>query len=137
MAPSPPRYSELKEEEEEEEEDALSNQSCAYEGESIGGPRREWTKTRWIIILFTSLISTNTLTGIMATKVALDSHHHKAAAFLPPYGVPTFFRNISLDLHSQEIYAPLYDRSHSLYRKHDSPETEVAWRELTQLGSNP
>ncbi|KAK4445688.1 hypothetical protein QBC34DRAFT_428858 [Podospora aff. communis PSN243] len=127
MAPSLPRYTELK-------DDALStssNQSSAFEGESIGAPPQR-TNTRCIIILLASLLSTNILTGIITAK-AVRSHHR--AAFVPPYGVPPFFSNISLDLHSQEIYAPLYDRSHSLYRKHDSPETEVAWRELTQLDS--
>ncbi|GAB1316862.1 hypothetical protein MFIFM68171_07072 [Madurella fahalii] len=126
MAPSSPRYSKLK-------GDALSEQSSTYEEEERFGTRRQqWTTTRWIIVLFASLLSTNILTGIVATKVAHSRHR---AAFVPPYGVPPFFNNISLDLHSQEIYAPLYDRSHSIYRKHDTPETEVAWRELSQLDS--
>jgi len=124
MAPFQARYTELK-------QHTLSNHNSVYEeGEPIG-IRREWTNTRWILILFISLVSTNILTGIVATKAAHSQHR---AAFVPPYGVPPFFSNISLDLHSQEIYAPLYDRSHSLYRQHESPETEVAWRELTQLG---
>lgn len=128
MAPSSPRYSKLK-------GDALSEQSSTYEEEERFGTRRQkWTTTRWIIVLFASFLSTNILTGIVATKVAHSRHR---AAFVPPYGVPPFFNNISLDLHSQEIYAPLYDRSHSIYRKHDTPETEVAWRELSQLGPYP
>ncbi|KAK0721752.1 hypothetical protein B0T26DRAFT_673540 [Lasiosphaeria miniovina] len=124
MAPPSHRYSELK-------EDALSDQSSAYDGQAIG-TRRQWTTARWIIVLVASLISTNILTMIITSNVA---HSHHKAAFVPPYGIPPFFNNISLDLQPQRIYAPLYDRDHSLYRKHESPETEVAWRELTQLDS--
>ncbi|KAK0619508.1 hypothetical protein B0T14DRAFT_603301 [Immersiella caudata] len=126
MASYPPKYSELA------QDATLSDQSGAYE-EDLPGTRRKWTTARWTVLLFTSLVSTNILTGIIATKAAHS--HHAAQAFVPPYGIPPFFNNISLNLNPQEIYAPLYDRSHSLYRKHDSPETEVAWRELTQLDS--
>ncbi|KAK4223862.1 hypothetical protein QBC38DRAFT_516132 [Podospora fimiseda] len=131
MAP-PPRYSELKEDSS-SSSSLLSEEGTAYDGHVINPTRRQWTaNTRWIIILFTSLISTNIFTMLITSK-AVQSNHK--AAFIPPYGIPPFFNDVSLQLKPQQIYAPLYDRDHSLYRKHDSPETEVAWRELTQLDS--
>jgi len=57
----------------------------------------------------------------------------QVTVFEPPTGIPPFFRNISLELRPELVYAPFYDRSDSIYRKHNSPETELAWRELTQL----
>jgi hypothetical protein len=54
--------------------------------------------------------------------------------FEPPEGIPPFFNNISLALRPERIYSPFYDREDNIYRKHNSPETEAAWRELTQLG---
>jgi hypothetical protein len=124
-------YSELK-------DDSASSSSLLSEREDGGYEQRPierlWTTGRWLAVLTSSLLFTN-ITSILITSQAVLSRHSHATVFEPPTGIPPFFRNISLELRPELIYAPFYDRSDSIYRKHNSPETELAWRELTQLGA--
>jgi hypothetical protein len=130
MARSPPMYSELK-------DDSASSPSLLSEHEDGGYEprliRRQWTTGRWAAVLM-SLLFTN-IASILITSHWVLSRHAQMTVFEPPTGIPPFFRNISLELRPELVYAPFYDRSDSIYRKHNSPETELAWRELTQLGA--
>jgi len=131
MARSSPMYSELK-------EDSASSSSLLSEPEDgvyeQGPTKRQWTTGRWVAVLISSLLFTNIASILITSKAVLSRHSH-LTVFEPPTGIPPFFRNISLELRPELIYAPFYDRSDSIYRKHNSPETELAWRELTQLGA--
>ncbi|KAK8120650.1 hypothetical protein PG999_004770 [Apiospora kogelbergensis] len=53
----------------------------------------------------------------------------------PPGGIAPFLRHLPLEPTPSRINTPFYDREKSIYRKRGSPETEKAWRELTQLGT--
>jgi hypothetical protein len=132
MASLSPKYSELK-------DDASSLLSDADEAtyHQQLGVNRQWTTRRWITVLVALLLFTNTASIFIASKVVRSSarSHHKSV-FEPPTGIPPFFSNISLELHAEHINSPFYDTDDSIYRKHNSPETEAAWRELTQLGAS-
>ena len=129
MARSSPMYSELKDD---------SASSLLSEREDGGYEQRPttrlWTTRRWVAVLISSLLFTN-IASILITSQAVLSRHSHVTVFEPPTGIPPILRNISLELRPELIYAPFYDRSDSIYRKHNSPETELAWRELTQLGA--
>jgi hypothetical protein len=131
MAPSSPKYSELK-------DDASSLLSDpdegAYDRHIRARANRQWTTRRWITVLVSSLLSTNIASILMASKVARSSIRCQHV-FEPPKGIPPFFSYISLELHPEYIKSPFYDTDPNIYRKHDSPETEAAWRELIQLGA--
>ena len=136
MAQSSPVYSELKEE-------ASSSSSLLSERENdkhdrepfIGTRPKKWTTSRWIAVLVASVLFTNIASILITSKAVLSRYRHKSV-FEPPTGIPPFFRNISLETKPEWIFAPFYDTADSIYRKHDSPETEAAWQELTQLGGD-
>jgi len=132
MAGQLPTYSELK-------EDASLSLSLLSEREDgtydreLLVTRPQWTTGRWITVLIASIICTN-IASILITYKAVLSHDCQKSVFEPPTGIPSSLRDISLETTPQRTLASFYDRDHSLYRKHDSPETEAAWRELTQRG---
>jgi len=136
MARSPPMYySELK------DDSALSPSLLFDEREEDGGyeprpTRSQWTTGRWVAVLISSLLFTNIASILITSQRVLSRHQAQVmTVFEPPTGIPPFLRNISLELSPEHVYAPFYDRGDSIYRKHNSPETELAWRELTQLGA--
>jgi len=149
MARSPPLYSELKDDLDSTPSPSPSPSLLSDEredGDGDGGyehepprptRRRQWTTGRWVAVLISSLLFTNIATFLLTSHRVLSrdtcTEKHKMTVFEPPTGIAPFFRNISLELRPELVYAPFYDRSDSIYRKHNSPETERAWRELTQL----
>ena len=132
MRPSP-TYSELK------EDASLSllfeREDDTYDRELLVDTRPRWTTARWITVLIISIICTN-IASIFITYKAMYSPNRQKSVFEPLTGIPSSLRNISLETTPQRTLASFYDRDHSLYRKHDSPETEAAWRELTQRGKH-
>lgn len=133
MASQSPMYAELK-------QDVSSSSSLLSEGNEEGTTYHvepKWSTRRWIATLLTSLVVTNTINTIVTSKTVLSHHPQKQCPptlWEPPDGIVPYFSNISLELKAVRRYAPFYDREDSLYRKHENPETEVAWRKLTQLG---
>ena len=134
MAQPSPTYSELKEDASLSLSLLSEREDDTYDRELLVDTRPQWTTARWITVLITSIICTN-IASIFITYKAVSSSHQKSV-FEPLTGIPSSLRNISLETTPQKTLASFYDSYHSLYRKHDSPETEAAWRELTQRGKH-
>jgi len=85
----------------------------------------------WALLLVVSLILTNIISFTLTYQIVTGTPKNVAE---PPGGVAPLLRNLLLEPEPTRINTPFYDRENSIYRKHGSPETETAWRELTQLG---
>ena len=54
----------------------------------------------------------------------------------PPRGIAPLMLYLPLKPKPGYINTSFNDREISIYRQHQAPKTEIAWRELTQLGTS-
>ncbi|KAI1776747.1 hypothetical protein F4818DRAFT_411754 [Hypoxylon cercidicola] len=112
----------------------LSSDDGSYDLES---PERlklgSWSTTRWIILLIISMVSTNVISILLTYQLASRSHGRSQSVSEPPIGVAPLLRSLPSETKPTRVNTPFYNRENSIYRDHDSPSTEAAWLELTQI----
>ncbi|KAI1764013.1 hypothetical protein GGR53DRAFT_495235 [Hypoxylon sp. FL1150] len=92
-----------------------------------------WSATKWIISLLVSLILTNIISIALTYRLVSRSHGSSGSVSEPPSGVAPIIHSLPRETKPTRINTPFYNREKSIYREHDSPETEAAWLELTQI----
>ncbi|KAI5862633.1 hypothetical protein GGS23DRAFT_597427 [Durotheca rogersii] len=112
------------------------NESSGPEVSSV--PRRRvWSATRWTIVLALSVVCSNAISilttyrPVHRSSGGCDACSQSVAE--PPIGAAPILRGLPPEAQPTWISTPFYDREHSIYRGHESPETEAAWPELTQI----
>ncbi|KAI1094223.1 hypothetical protein F5B19DRAFT_446440 [Rostrohypoxylon terebratum] len=93
---------------------------------------RFWNTTRLILFLIFSLIITNTISIIITLQVSRRPQRCQSVSE-PPAGVAPLLRGLPSEIKPTRVNTPFYNRENSTYREHDSPSTEEAWLELTQI----
>ncbi|KAI1386896.1 uncharacterized protein F4822DRAFT_328866 [Hypoxylon trugodes] len=105
----------------------------SYDSEAPRKTQPKFLSTiKWITILVVSIIATNITSIITTFQVARRSSGCPSVSE-PPNGVAPFLRNLPSEAKPTRVNTPFYNRENSTYREHDSPSTEIAWLELTQI----
>ncbi|KAL7628316.1 hypothetical protein AAE478_002516 [Parahypoxylon ruwenzoriense] len=105
----------------------------SYSSELPEKPRSYfWGTRKFIVVLILSIVSTNAISIIITYQVALRSRGSQSVSE-PPTGVAPILRPLPSETRSIRINTPFYNREKSIYREHESPSTEAAWLELTQI----
>ncbi len=105
-----------------------------YDRELPARPRSRSSAIRWAAVLVISILSTNIMSIFITSHVV--SGRHKSVSE-PPTGVAPLLSGLPLDPKPRRVNTPFYDSEDSIYRKHEKPETEAAWTELTQIRMCP
>ncbi|KAI0889443.1 uncharacterized protein GGS22DRAFT_196960 [Annulohypoxylon maeteangense] len=107
------------------------DESCDFESPETTKPGF-WSTRRWILVLIISIIATNTISIIATVQVTRHLQRCQSVSE-PPTGIAPLLRSIPSDIKPTRANTPFYNRENSTYRNHDSPSTEAAWLELTQI----
>ncbi|KAI1415627.1 hypothetical protein F5Y13DRAFT_187120 [Hypoxylon sp. FL1857] len=89
-------------------------------------------RARWIIALILSTVLTSIISVTITLWVTQRSRSCPSVSE-PPAGVAPILRGLPSETKPTRINTPFYNRENSIYREHDSPSTEAAWLELTQI----
>ncbi|KAI2472135.1 hypothetical protein F4781DRAFT_384486 [Annulohypoxylon bovei var. microspora] len=91
-----------------------------------------WSTARWIVVLVLSIIATNAISIMVTLQVAHRPQRCQSVSE-PPTGVAPILRSLPSEIKPTRANTPFYNRENSTYREHESPSTEEAWLELTQI----
>lgn len=112
----------------------LSSDDGLEDSEPLRGSNRDfWSTTRWRIALIFCIVSTNLLSISVTSLLVYRSHNSCSSVSEPPIGVAPLLRSLPSDAKPTKVNTPFYNRENSIYREHESPSTEAAWLELTQI----
>ncbi|KAI4870513.1 hypothetical protein F4820DRAFT_403992 [Hypoxylon rubiginosum] len=112
----------------------LPSDDSSYDSETLERSRlNSWSTTRWIILLIISVLSTNVISIVLTYQLTHHSHGGSQSVSEPPIDVAPLLRSLSREAKPTRVNTPFYNREKSIYREHESPSTEAAWLELTQI----
>ncbi|OTB06568.1 hypothetical protein M426DRAFT_9700 [Hypoxylon sp. CI-4A] len=119
-----------------ESKDELSTaRLLSSDDDSYGSEISETKRTRpwrWILALVLSIILTNVISIIVTFRIVQGSLSCRSVSE-PPAGVAPILRSLPSERKPTRMNTPFYNRENSIYREHNSPPTEEAWIELTQI----
>ncbi|KAI1209507.1 uncharacterized protein F4807DRAFT_95743 [Annulohypoxylon truncatum] len=111
----------------------LPSDDDSYDSESSETAHTQfWSTTRWISVLILSILATNAISIIVTLQVARNPQRCQSVSE-PPTGVAPLLRSLPSGVKPTRVNTPFYNRENSTYREHESPSTEKAWLELTQI----
>ena len=93
--------------------------------------RRRLARMWWFLVVLIIVLVSNATTFYVTRSLAL--HNFEQAVTFPPKGIAPFLRGLNRKLSKKTFDATFYDSKDSVYRKHGSMDTELAWKDLTRL----
>ncbi|KAH8882504.1 hypothetical protein GQ53DRAFT_831394 [Thozetella sp. PMI_491] len=110
-----------------------SDFSAPFPARDVAAKHRKRTRWLWTAVGIAVLCVTNAITFALTLEFSAGRRSGSNVA-VPPKGTAPFLQHLPTETTSKWFDATFYDSTDSVYRKHHSMETELAWKALTPSG---